>query len=729
MDGLRLSSAVSLFFIGVSFCSCGGWASFFSSTGLPSRVYHHTKTLYNVSFNGQQSYDKALQILKQNHSDDFSRVLRLEYVEPFDTLKVSEGHINQVPRLLKRAIQKSTKAIQEYSIKSKGKEHNSLIDNIYVLLGKSHYYLRQYSSAIEAFNYVTDNFKNSDTYNEALSWGARCNLRLSNEYLVEEQMGSLYKNIEVLDKNTRAEVLEIYSQLLINLKKEAYAMPVLMQLIENTTDDFLICRYSFILGQLHQSQGNYELSNKYFNKVIDQDEVDVFVVNSKINRIKNQISDVALYQVYLREAKQILKDRRFKNYYALINYSLANIYLKDENIDGAKRCFIKCTKDKLVSKNLQTICFERLGNIYLGLGDYSKAKENYANCLASSPKNWNRKEIVGKKIDNLKEVVSYINLCRQKDSLLNLFKMTKEDKLRYLQQKKTEQRQIEDNLPESLSSYTSAEQSDALSNFYFYNERSLEYGKEEFLRIWGNRMLQDNWRTVFVKRTTYSMGSDNRLTHHEETPEKGHNMAVELEKITKTPAEVLEFEKSRNEVYYRLATVYQNKYNEYDLAIKIFKKLLSFKASQSVVMPTYYSLYIIHLRLNNNKKANYYKQKMVTLAPNSRYTEFLNDAKDIKIREEIERNTSKVEQKYKQIYKLYTLGAYARVVGRCKQMINSLFEDPMLPKLYLLKAMALGKMQNTEECKNSLNHLVKKYPESDEFHRAKQILATLDTRK
>ncbi len=32
------------------------------------------------------------------------------------------------------------------------------------------------------------------------------------------------------------------------------------------------------------------------------------------------------------------------------------------------------------------------------------------------------------------------------------------------------------------------------SSFYFYNPTTVAYGKNEFLRIWGDRKLQDNWR-------------------------------------------------------------------------------------------------------------------------------------------------------------------------------------------------------------------------------------------
>jgi len=32
------------------------------------------------------------------------------------------------------------------------------------------------------------------------------------------------------------------------------------------------------------------------------------------------------------------------------------------------------------------------------------------------------------------------------------------------------------------------------SMFYFYNPTTVAFGKNEFLKIWGNRKLEDNWR-------------------------------------------------------------------------------------------------------------------------------------------------------------------------------------------------------------------------------------------
>ncbi len=699
----------------------------FSTTGFPYRVYYQTKTLYNILFHAQESYDKAIALLKKDYSDDFSTVLKLEYIEPFDTLKKYMGRTNQVASLLKTSIKKSTKVIQKYSIKKKGVEYNNLIDDTYILLGKSHYYLKQYSSAIEVFNYVKDNFKGTDMYNDAVLWSARCNLRLSNEYLMEEEVKSLYENIIILDKDIKVKVLEVYTQLLINLQKEKEAIPILIQLIDNTKDNLLKSRYSFILAQLYQSQENYIQSNEYFDKVIEQDATNDFVVYSKINRINNQIKDKVLYQIYLKDIKQILKDRRFKNYHAFINYNLGKVYLKSKDITKAKVFFIKSTKNKLAKKTLKTICFEQLGNIYFNLGDYSKARESYTNCLANAPKGWNRKNIISRKIDNLKEVVLYLKLCRQKDSLLTLFKMDKNDKLKYLKKIQDRKRNPKKVIVEEFSEENTLTQNNrGMSTFYFYNLKSIKYGKAEFLKIWGNRILQDNWRTIFTQRV-------DRIEENNQFVVDNNNIVKEdstlqLGDITKDPNEISEFEKERNQAYYRLATIYKNKYNEYDLAIKRFEKLLSFNPSKPIMIPTFYNLYVIYSQLNNIKKANYFRKRVLNLAPNSKYADFVNNIKSNRS-ETIKDDSSRIEQKYAQVYKLYKDGKYIKVVDECERMIDSLFEETIIPKLYLLKAMALGWMQNVKGYKNILNKIIKEYPKSDESYKAKKIISRLNAQK
>jgi len=46
------------------------------------------------------------------------------------------------------------------------------------------------------------------------------------------------------------------------------------------------------------------------------------------------------------------------------------------------------------------------------------------------------------------------------------------------------------------------------SNFYFYNSTTLAYGKKEFLKMWGKRSLEDNWRVSSVTENKVATNED-----------------------------------------------------------------------------------------------------------------------------------------------------------------------------------------------------------------------------
>ena len=79
-----------------------------------------------------------------------------------------------------RAEEKAVKAIQKHSMNINGMQRNNKIDEAYLLLGKARYYDRRFFPAMEAFNYLLENYADSKTYVEGRIWREKTNIRLKN---------------------------------------------------------------------------------------------------------------------------------------------------------------------------------------------------------------------------------------------------------------------------------------------------------------------------------------------------------------------------------------------------------------------------------------------------------------------------------------------------------------------------------------------------------------------
>ena len=77
----------------------------------------------------------------------------------------------------------------------KGVQRNGKIDEAYLLLGKARYYDRRFFPALEAFNYLLENYADPKTYIEGRIWREKTNLRLKNEELAIKNLRSLALNL------------------------------------------------------------------------------------------------------------------------------------------------------------------------------------------------------------------------------------------------------------------------------------------------------------------------------------------------------------------------------------------------------------------------------------------------------------------------------------------------------------------------------------------------------
>jgi len=165
-----------------------------------SRTGHSMSTKYNVLFNGQTAFDEAKLALDNSYEDNFWERLPIEPLEIEETFIPLPGQptvASTDKQGFDKSEEKAVKSIQKHSMVIDGLEKNKQIDEAYLLLGKSRYYLQRFIPALEAFTFGIENYPNANLYRETKIWKAKAHIRLQNEKLAIETLITVLRNAEI----------------------------------------------------------------------------------------------------------------------------------------------------------------------------------------------------------------------------------------------------------------------------------------------------------------------------------------------------------------------------------------------------------------------------------------------------------------------------------------------------------------------------------------------------
>ena len=128
--------------------------------------------------------------------------------------------MHRVSPSLDKAIKKGAKAISRHSIFIKGEEHNRWVDDCYLMIAKSYFFQREYVKAIEAFRFISRQFKGTEIDFEAQLWLCRSYIDkgdlssaefLFNTILIEENFQkNLTKSFHLFTRTTTLKTKDFF---------------------------------------------------------------------------------------------------------------------------------------------------------------------------------------------------------------------------------------------------------------------------------------------------------------------------------------------------------------------------------------------------------------------------------------------------------------------------------------------------------------------------------------
>ncbi|WP_188370096.1 type IX secretion system periplasmic lipoprotein PorW/SprE [Muriicola marianensis] len=693
-----------------------------------NRNWHALNTKYNVLYNGNLAFEEGREQLNESYRDNYWEVLPVERLEVTEDIKLDSEDNN--PNF-ERAEDKATKAIQKHSMEIRGEERNPQTDEAFLLLGKARYFDQRYVPAIEAFNYVLQKYTDSDKLNEATIWREKTNIRLSNEELAIRNLRRLMK-LERLKDQEYADTRAMMAQAYINLKAPDTAIQQLKIATAYTKKNSEKGRYLFIIGQLYNQLGYKDSANLAFERIIklQRKTPRVYWVNAHLQKLMNtEITDQNREELleYLTWLEENRENRPFLDKI----YRQIAVYYNTLDQDSLSLAYYNKSL-KLAGRSAQLLAlnYEDLAEFHFEKSEYKTAGAYYDSVLPNLPENTKKYRIIRKKLDNLEDVIAYEGTVQYADSVITLYNMPLPDREAYFQEyidklKAEAEEEIakeEAKLEAGFAAFGASKGGkENKGKFYFYNITSLGYGKTEFKRRWGNRTLEDNWR--------WSNKATGQATEIGAEPLAGTDAPENLTEDQKysleyymnlVPTEIGvidSLKKERNFANYQLGLIYKEKFRENMLAAGKLESVLRSDPEERLVLPSKYNLYKIYEE-EGSPLATDMRENIIINHPSSRYAELLLNPRAV-----LEASEDGPDAQYARLFELFKQQEFLRVITGAEESISRFTGDPIVPKLEMLKATAIGRLQGFKEFREALNYVALNYPNQAEGKKAQEMVA------
>ena len=709
---VRYTFGLVLFFLG----ACSSQRNTFTN-----RAFHNLTSHYNAYFLADTKIKAAENQVLEKYKEDYTQVLPVFI--PIDSTTIQGNKVS-----LDSARELSSKAIDWHRI-------SKWVDDSYYLIGKIDYLQARTDDAKNAFRYVNSQSKDKDLRHKAL-------ISLLRLYIDQQAIEDANFTIDYLSKETEISsenTYDLYKTLAYYYETRADQNGVIGALdraINYTSDKKERSRLYFILAQRYQREGIDALAFDFFQKSLEG------------NPPYERAFFATLYAQQVAELNATKDLKKVRNYYEGLyedpkNKDLKDVVLFERALFEEKQNDIALTLELLHQAAKETGTIPRVkGYIYQKLADIKfnqfkdyRATKYYLDSALTfiKPEDPVAKQLEEKKT-SLDTYVFHFERIEKNDSLIQLATLPEEEQVLRAQKFIEDEKQRLAELKNKSESPKSTSIFDNLlafgdkgtgSTFYFDNSTALQQGAIEFVRTWGNRPLQDNWRRKAALTQAASQLTDSNasgdLKEEEDSSDSTDIPSVEtlLSSIPKSPEQLEKANSELEESYFELGKVLYFQLKEPKRSQQYLEQLTQKYPKTPKKPEAYYLLYLGQKELMG--EFNTYVQLLNLEFPESPYTFSVNNP------EAGVGNKASLESAkgYEQAYEAYYAGNYSQA----RELIFATLEKAPLTrnteKLLLLNAMVSGKLESKELFKSKLVEFIQNGKEQDLITLAKAMLQPL----
>ena len=691
-----------------------------------SNSYHDLTAHYNAYFIAKERISEIEQTIFQSQDWNYNKVLPI--YPQFDSAQAA-GLSTQV----EDCIQKASIAIQRHP-------NSKWEDDSYILVGKARHYAMEFPDAIETYKYVNTNSDDDDARHYALTELIRSFTEFE-EYRNGVAVTDFLAKEKLNRQNTRR--LHLNTAYLHQKRGDQDKMVGSLVKAEELLNGSDKARINFIIGQTYHELGFQSEAFRYYKNVLKNHpnyELEFYakLYMAQVTKLAED-NDLKKIQKYF---KNLLKDPKNKEYRDKIYYELAGFDLQNGLLEEAIENYKLSVKNSTNNNRQKSYSYLSLGQIYYdSLKEYSLAKSYYDSTVATMPKDEDQYEEIKKRQEILVDFVEQILTIQRNDSLLHLVDLPEDSvislfsaqitaKRALAEEKKKKEKQaainrarnISQNAGDNIISTATEGQT-----WYFNNPNSVSKGRNEFLRKWGDRPLEDNWRRLNKASNDISeVVEETSLTGaiSESTGEEADEITVE-EEAQQLLAELPKSEEARLKLLaeievalYNLGNIYNLRLEEDENAVDSFEQLLNRFSETEYEAEVLYQLYLIYKRIDltmSTSRGNLLKEKY----PETIYAKLVDNPN---YREESFALSAQLKELYKRLYGKYRNGHYEEVLYSTDSVLRLEKENEFIDNIALLRVLAVGQTEEDHRYQYELDQFISKFPESDLVDYATSLL-------
>ena len=683
--------------------------------GLLNQEYHTLTTKYNVLFNGKEAFSIGEEILSKAFEDNFYELLP---VEPINLWGENIDETTIIPGF-SQAEEKAVKAIQKHSLKIKNIQYNRQIEEAYLLLGKARYFDRRFFPALEAFSFLLESGANRTNYVQGKIWREKTNIRLRNEELAIGNLRPLARSLIPRNKfyaPANATIAEAF----MNLKQlDSAAFYIKRGALEEHKRKNK-ARYLFITGQLLESLNKRDSAKWAYKEIIalKRKAPKKFMVQSKI---KLTLLDTAkALNDKVSFLQKILKNYENEPFEHLINRAIGNLYLEQKEDSLALVYFDFSIASPYLDPYTQIQNYQDLADYNFEVGNYLISGNYLDNLLPLFDENTLGYKRLKRKRDNLAGVIFYEKITQETDSIIGLISLSKKEQLAYFENQINRKQEKETlRLKKEIEQKRFKLLNRSKTAFYFYNPSQVSSGRQEYLANWGNRPNVDYWRssnmilnTIIIDAKTNQSSIINTII--QEKPESF------VAALPQTRDEIDSLILTNQKAYLQLGLIYKEKFNDFMLAQKRLKKVLSLNPPKEIAVQALYHLFKIDEKHSPGLAENY-KIELIESYPDTPFARLLSDPNNYDISGIIT-----PEILYEKAFKLFKEQKFLETLDEIELLKVMVSGNQLEPKISLLKAHTLGRLNGLDVWKESLKEVATTFSAFDEGIHAKNIINKID---
>ena len=734
--------------------------------GFVNRKYQGFTTQYNVLFNGQEALKSELTNREKSYKDNFyAPYIKLltyeeqasastmdnlgftpnkEGVPPSDFFRDdapdnSSGNTGNTAGALQVAEIKALKAIEKHSMLFNGKEKNKQIFDAYLLLAKARLFQGKALEALDAINIMKKNFAKDKRLNLVKIYEAYAYGKMKDYYQADENFRDLKE--EKLRKSEKKLLSVFYSEMLLEAGKKEEAITELEEAYQFNKNKKLRSRIAFLRGQILASLGENEKARESFVTAYKNARDFEFEVKSQIEIAKTFNGKDDEYEGAKKYLENISKKGTYASRKNEFYYALGLMANKAGKKDEAQDYFKKSVKEKISDSQIRGLAYYEIGKKHFEENDYLSAGVYYDSAYAAMnypPAKENLKSLT----ENIKQVSKNYYLIKKNDSILNLTKMSNDERIAYfnkhietlktkeakqeIERKKTEKEKNNKFETTDFALLNGTDNSNSFldftggsKSFYFANQSTISKGESAFKQIWGNRASTDNWRTSTKQNSIEDLKNEALGITSAPNPRR-YEPDFYIEKIPTKIEELTALKKDRDTASLGLGRMYDNFFSNIPLATKTLYDLVDSKTDEDTEQQALYHIFSMNYE-KNPKDAERAKQLILEKYPYTSIAEFVKNPK----KAEFTSSDTDVQKKYIDAYKLYEEGKYEDSRKLIEEAIQQFPKDVLIPKFTLLQAFNTAKTAGKEIMILQLEQLMLNYPKTLEGIKAKEMLQFL----